>query len=727
MGEGTSEHSPARHGAPRRRGRLLVLAAAVAACLIIPAAAGAAFPGADPTESPRANTPNDPDFDRCEPDDPDTGTSDCSSYFDEQFGSFGFSPDSANQIPAVPHSVGATTYSDCSQLDAAGKAANAATGAPQCAQISGVRADQAWKYSTGDPSTVVAILDTGIRWQDPELVDRVHLNAGELPTPQHANGTPCGSDDCNGDGAFDVRDFANDPRVAIDAGDSESDSILDASDLIATFSDSVDDDGNGFTDDIAGWDFFDDDNDPFDASSCCSANGHGTGRARDALAEGNNGSGGIGMCPDCQLMPVRIWDTFVTPTDNWASGALYATDNGAAVIEGAVGGLTNTHFARHVVEHADRNGTSLMLVSSDINSANHNYPTNYNEAVYVAGSLPDTAPNETCSGPGGLPLIGDVIPSPPAQFSDGCSQLLDQLGTIGVSPSVGQPITTSFFRNSNLTQYGGKADIVLVGSTGSENTGQAAGAAGLLASYGKQEFGDDHPLTGNEIRQLLTMTAEDVLPANTGAIGLADKANVGWDTHFGYGRVNLAAAMKRIADDRVPPEAQIDSPDWFSPIDVDRVGAGGLQVTGRAAAPHSGRRRRCLGARVRLRPGRRGRRLPPGPGSDRQRRGRRCDRHPEQGAARRPRRQLRRLRRQRSGPPRRPRLRRLAGRPLPEAGSRAPRLPDPLHRPRGRRSRELRPLPQDALRLPRRRQPERLAEADRRRFGRDDLPDRLRR
>ena len=38
----------------------------------------------------------------------------------------------------------------------------------------------------------------------------------------------------------------------------------------------------------------------------------------------------------------------------------------------------------------------------------------------------------------------------------------------------GQPITTSFFRNSNLTQYGGKADIVLMGSTGSENTGQAS-------------------------------------------------------------------------------------------------------------------------------------------------------------------------------------------------------------------------------------------------------------
>jgi hypothetical protein len=117
-----------------------------------------------------------------------------------------------------------------------------------------------------------------------------------------------------------------------------------------------------------------------------------------------------------------------------------------------------------------------------------------------------------------------------------------------------------------------------MGSTGSENTGQAAGAAGLLASFGRAVFGADHPLTGNEIRQLLTMTAEDVLPANTGVIGPADKANPGWDPHFGYGRVNLAKAMAMVQAGRIPPEAQLDAPDWFSPINVDRVGSSGVPV-----------------------------------------------------------------------------------------------------------------------------------------------------
>jgi hypothetical protein len=589
-----------------KRRRTATLVAALIA-LIVPSVALAAFPGADPTESPRVNTPNDPGFDRCEADDPDTPPGDCDSYFEEQFGSFGFSPDSAQSAPGVK-----TQYVNCSQLDQQGRDANTDAGDPACSQLSGVRADTAWKYSPGVPGVSVAILDTGIRWQNSELVDKVRLNKGELPLPRHANGSDCASYDCNGDVAFSVSDYADDPRVSVSAGDDTSDtgganadSFLDASDLIATFSQGTDGDANGYVDDVAGWDFFDNDNDPYDASSCCSANGHGTGRALEAVGETNNAAGETGMCPKCQLMPLRIWDSFVPPTDNWAMAVTYAVDNGASVAEGAIGGLTNTRFARSAVRYADGKGMALMLVSSDINSANHNYPTNYNEAVYVAGSFPDTAPSSTCTGPGGLPGIGDVL-NPPPEFQAGCQQLLGSLAGIGVTPTA-QPFTTSFFRNSNLTQYGGKADIVLMGTTGSENTGQAAGVAGLLESYSRRSFtGSQFPvgLSGNETRQLLTMTAEDVLPANTGAIGLPDKANPGWDPHFGYGRVNMAAAMGRIQlkpgqpipanwpcgtrRTCIPPEAQIDAPDWFSPIDVGRVPASGLPIRGRAAAPHAG-------------------------------------------------------------------------------------------------------------------------------------------
>src|SRR5688572_3558000 len=210
------------------------------AALALPAGALAAFPDGAPDQNPRLNTPNDPDFDPCEGDEsevpPDDQDPACNSYFEEEFGYFGFSPDSANQLPGPgPHYMTGTRYSDCSQLDAAGRRANARAegveGVPvfedlaECLQISGIRADQAWKRSTGDPDTVIAILDTGIRWQERELVDKVALNREELEPPQGPGGAPC-SFDCNGDGAFSVSDYADDPQVEATAGDAESDGLL---------------------------------------------------------------------------------------------------------------------------------------------------------------------------------------------------------------------------------------------------------------------------------------------------------------------------------------------------------------------------------------------------------------------------------------------------------------------------------------------------------------------
>ena len=152
--------------------------------MVVPTAALAAFPGGDPDESPRINTPNDLEFDNCEADDePPNDPGDPCSYFDEQYRLFGFSPDSADLVPGVgPH----PPYADCpvaapgttAQLDAQGREANTdADGvAEQCAQIGGIRADTAWKYfgkygggasaEVGNPDVVIAILDTGIRWQD---------------------------------------------------------------------------------------------------------------------------------------------------------------------------------------------------------------------------------------------------------------------------------------------------------------------------------------------------------------------------------------------------------------------------------------------------------------------------------------------------------------------------------------------------------------------------------
>jgi hypothetical protein len=513
--------------APRSVAALGALLLALAA----PAVALGAFPGTNPDESVRVNTPSDPGFDHCEPD--DEQGADCSNVFDEQFELFGFGPQ-ATQLTA--------RYANPADT-ARQQAQNTKAGRNPLAQIPGVSADRAWKRSTGDPDVQIAILDTGIRWREAGLRTKVALNRGELPRPQ-AGATACADDDCNGDGAFNVDDYARDPRVSKAAGhddEPDADQLLDASDLIATFSDGTDADANGYRDDVAGWDFFDDDNDPYDASSYSSASNHGTGRAMDAAESTNDGAGGAGMCPRCQIVPLRIWDTFVADTNNVAQAGLYAADNHIEVVEAAIGGLTSTSFVRDAMREAYRRGVFFTVVSSDLNTADHNSPTTYDEAMMVAGAVSDVHGLGT---------------------SD--AEVGGFLGNLGLPTSA--PVST-WFRNSGTTQYGGHAHVVMPAVTGSQATGLASGAAGLIASYARQRA---TPLEPNEIKQLMTLTAEDVVPENTVGLGVPDPAQKGWDQHFGYGRVDLGLALDRIADGKIPPQALITGPPWFSPYALER-------------------------------------------------------------------------------------------------------------------------------------------------------------
>jgi hypothetical protein len=528
---------------------VLVLLAAV------PAVAYASFPGTNPDESVRANTPNDPHFDHCEPDQPpDQDPADCSNAFDEQYERFGFAPNST-QNSATYHNL---TDPRFQRYINPVSGQNALAGRNPIGQIPGVSADRAWKRSTGTPSVQVAILDTGIRWDRGGLRRQVALNRDELPLPEG-----CTQYDCNQDGAFNVDDYANDSRVADSAGvHSESDSILDASDLIAVFSDGTDADSNGYVDDIAGWDFFDDDNDPYDASSYSSASNHGSGRAAEAIEQGNDGSGSIGVCPDCQLVPMRVWDTFVVDTNNYAMAALYAADNDIEVVEGAVGGLFNSSFARAAFSYAYRHGVFFAIVSSDLNTADHNIPTLYDEAMQVQGTVADV------HGLGGSPV--DPAMCGPDPFGDFCipQQVVDFYAQNGVIFQQNAPVST-WFRNSGTTQYGGHAHIVMPAPTGSQATGQASGAAALLISYARQR---GISLAPNEVKQLLTLTAQDVVPENTVGAGTPDPAQVGWDQHFGYGLPDLGLALERIGTDQIPPQALLTSPEWFTPYNVNRTG-----------------------------------------------------------------------------------------------------------------------------------------------------------
>jgi subtilisin family serine protease len=109
-----------------------------------------------------------------------------------------------------------------------------------------IRATQAWDMFTGDPNFIIADIDTGIQYTHPDLAANIWTNPGEVA----ANG--------------------------------------------------IDDDGDGFIDDVHGWDFYTPDNDPMDQ------NGHGTHTSGTVGAVGNNGVGVTGVNWHCKLMAMRF-------------------------------------------------------------------------------------------------------------------------------------------------------------------------------------------------------------------------------------------------------------------------------------------------------------------------------------------------------------------------------------------------------------------------------------
>ena len=403
---------------------------------------------------------------------------------------------------------------------------------------SGASADRAWRLSTGRFDVTVAVCDSGFDWSNGNYVNKVALNTAELPLPEVAPGVDAADYDADGNGLINVQDWALDTRVDWTAGRDSSDGMLDPSDLIYTFSDGLDDDGNGFVDDIAGWDFFGDDNDPY-AELQVSYGDHGDGVVEEMAAEGGDG-GDIGICPNCSVMLLRTGDGFITDGHRVGMAIAYATGQGAEVINMALGALSRPDELASIVKWAHDQGVTLVGVAGDENAYHHNQPSMLDEIFYVKSIHSDTRDEDR-----------------------------------------GAYSYQNFF---NCNNFGSRLDWSV--DTSACATGAAAltsGAAGILISYAR-DHGID--LTPDEIRQLLAMNADDVaLSAAETAEASTYPSAEGWDFFFGYGRMNLGAATQALAEGRIPPVATIQTPGWF---DTYEVLTGQIPVHARIAAERSG-------------------------------------------------------------------------------------------------------------------------------------------
>ena len=407
----------------------------------------------------------------------------------------------------------------------------------------GVHVDRAWARTTGAFAAIVAGTDAGMQWHQENLLNKHFLNAGELPYPQNADGLDVGAHDLNGDGVFNMEDWMDDPRIDPTAGVDDGDHMIDPSDLIHGYFgvdwDDVDNDGNGYIDDISGWDFFWNDKDAYDETDF----GHGYWALRHAAAEGGDG-GSIGTCPNCATLALRVSDSFVSDGNHWAQALLYATDMGAVSMASIGATMNNSTFVREALDYAWYNGLTIAGSAADEAAFHPMLPAANPHNLYVNNVRPNADDAEDAE---------------------------------------------SFLQMANCTNYSTRTDIT-VSATGCSSRALAslAGIAGLVSSAGMVADGGDPidpPLNGNEVYQVLINSADDVhIPESYGPN--ADTTywpmREGFDAFSGYGRANARSAVDLVLDGNIPPEADILSPEWFVTLDPEQTPT--LTVTGYADA-----------------------------------------------------------------------------------------------------------------------------------------------
>ncbi len=201
------------------------------------------------------------------------------------------------------------------------------------------QAYQAWDIVRGDTTrhSIIGIVDSGVQWGHPDLFANIWVNPGE---------------DINHDGIFEMSDLNG-----------------------------IDDDNNGFVDDIVGYDFGDNDWNPADSEP------HGTPVAGCAAEVADNALMGAGFGFYARIMCLKGFSA--QGADHLWDGVVYAADMGAQIINCSWGTLTFSQAEQNVVNAAWESGSLIIASAGGQGNTTPNYPAAYNHVMAVAATTQD--------------------------------------------------------------------------------------------------------------------------------------------------------------------------------------------------------------------------------------------------------------------------------------------------------------------------------------------------
>lgn len=239
---------------------------------------------------------------------------------------------------------------------------------PAISQAWGLRktdAAKAWEISQGSRDVVVAIIDTGIDQNHEDLAKNLWINKGES-----------GKDSKGRDRSTN----------------------------------GIDDDDNGFIDDVHGWNFVSNNN------SLEDNHGHGTHIAGIVGAQAGNGKGIAGIAPNVSMMVLKYYDPKVAFTDNLRNTILairYAVKMGAQIINYSGGGLEFSQDEKDAIELARQQGILFVAAAGNerTNSdKNRYYPADYGLSNIISVTAIDPGTEVLASSNFGIETVDIAAP-----------------------------------------------------------------------------------------------------------------------------------------------------------------------------------------------------------------------------------------------------------------------------------------------------------------------------